>query len=183
MKAVFRRPEAAHAEPPAPDRGQRDLALRRLRAVFLLALLMPAAAYVLVAAYLYREAFDDAHLRLDRAARIGQEQALTLFETNQMLLQRMLDLLGTRSDEQLLADAAGLHARLRFMAAGLPQVQGLYVHGADARSIATSRVYPPPREIDYADRDWYPAHREGGQSLVFVTSSRPAARPASPSST
>lgn len=169
MRDVARRPDAAHAEAPAPDRGQRDVALRRLRAVFLFALLMPTAAYLLVAAYLYREAFADAHLRLDRAARIGQEQALTLFETNQMLLQRMLDLVGTRSDEQLLADAAGLHLRLRFMAAGLPQVQGLYVHGADARSVATSRLYPPPRQIDYADREWHRAHRDGAESLVFVT--------------
>ncbi|HET7528491.1 MAG TPA: hypothetical protein VFK10_21305, partial [Burkholderiaceae bacterium] len=146
----------------------RQRTLTRLRAVIVLALLLPALGFVAVAAYLYQQEFADARLRMDRAARIAQEHALKLFETNEMLLQRMLDLLGNSSDTELLAHSDVLHDRLQRMAADLPQVQGLFTHGADGRSLGNSRVQPPPRDIDYSDREWYRAHRSGGVE-VFVT--------------
>ncbi len=153
---------------PAPLGVSRLRALARLRAVIVLAILLPSAAFAAVAVYLYQQEFRDARLRLDRGARIAQEHALKLFETNEMLLQRMLDALGNAADTELLARSDELHLRLQRMAADLPQVQGLFVHGADSRSLANSRVHPPPRQIDYSDREWYRAHRSGG-AAVFVT--------------
>jgi signal transduction histidine kinase/ActR/RegA family two-component response regulator len=144
-------------------------ALSRLRAVIALAILLPTVAFAVVATYLYHQEFDDARLRLDRGARIAQEHALKLFETNEMLLQRMLDLVGTMSDAEVLAHGEEVHHRLRRMAADLPQVQGLFIHGADSRSLGNSRVQPPPRQIDYSDRQWYQAHRSGAGSGVFIT--------------
>ena len=85
-----------------------------------------------------------------------------------MLLQRMLDMLGDAADADVLARSDEIHLRLQRMAADLPQVQGLFVHGADSRSLANSRVHPPPRHIDYSDREWYQAHRSGGVA-VYVT--------------
>jgi hypothetical protein len=85
-----------------------------------------------------------------------------------MLLQRMLDVLGNDSDAELLARSDALHERLRRMGGDLPQVQGLFVHGADGRSLGNSRVHPPPRDIDYSDREWHQVHREG-KVPVFVT--------------
>ena len=148
--------------------AEHDRALGRLKAVIVLALLLPALAFTAVAVYLYRQEFADARLRMDRAARIEQEHALKLFETNEMLLQRMLDLLGNATDAELLARSQALHDRLQRMAVDLPQVQGLFTHGADGRSLGNSRVHPPPRDIDYSDREWYRAHRSGGVP-VFVT--------------
>src|SRR6185503_3873395 len=121
-----------------------------------------------VAVYLYQQEFRDARMRLDRGARIAQEHALKLFETNEMLLQRMLDMLGNASDAELLARSDEIHQRLRRMSTDLPQVQGLFIHGADSRSLGNSRVNPPPRQIDYGDREWYRAHRAGGDG-VFIT--------------
>ena len=151
----------------APAAGHRA-ALARLRAVIVLAILLPTAAFVAVASYLYHEEFRDARLRLDRSARIAQEHALKLLETNEMLLQRMLDLLGNAPDAEVLARSDDLHVRLQQMAADLPQVQGLFVQGADSRSLLNSRVHPPPRQLDYSDREWYRAHRSGG-AAVYVT--------------
>src|SRR5262245_31648761 len=163
------RPAAAvPAHVPLAMTAERQRTLNRLRAVIVLALLLPAAAVVAVAAYLYQLEFADARLRLERTARIAQEHALKLFETNEMLLQRMLDLLGNASDAELLARGDALHDRLQQMASELPQVQGLFTHGADGRSLGNSRVFPPPRDIDYSDREWYRAHRSGDVP-VFVT--------------
>jgi signal transduction histidine kinase/ActR/RegA family two-component response regulator len=136
-------------------------ALARLRAVIVLAVLLPTIGFAGVAAWLYDQEFHDARLQLRSDARIAQEHALKLLETNEMLLQRMLDMLGDASDEALLARSGELHERLKRMAADLPQVQGLFIHGADARSLAMSRIDPPPRNIDYSDREWYIQHRAG----------------------
>lgn len=105
--------------------ASRRRTLERLRSVMILALLLPALAYLGVTAWLYHDAFNQARSSLDRSARIAQEHALKLFDTNEMLLQRMLDLLGNRSDDELLADHAALHERLVRMSSTLPQVQGL----------------------------------------------------------
>jgi signal transduction histidine kinase/ActR/RegA family two-component response regulator len=146
----------------------RERALARLRAVIALALLLPVLAVTATAAWLYRQESEAAELRLDRAARIAREHALKVFETNEMLLQRMLDLLGDADEAALLQRGAELHERLKRMADGLPQVQGLYTHSADGRALANSRVYPPPRHLDYSDREWFAAHRAGTGGL-FVT--------------
>lgn len=148
--------------------ASRHRTLERLRRVIVLALLLPTLAYVAVVAWLYVDAFAEARRGLDRSARIAQEHALKLFDTNEMLLQRMLDLIGMRSDDDLLLQGATLHERLRRMAGELPQVQGLFVNGADGRMVASSLTFPPRRDIDYTDREWFAAHREG-RTPVFVT--------------
>jgi signal transduction histidine kinase/ActR/RegA family two-component response regulator len=165
-------PEATDAVPPpepAALRGQRDRALRRLRTVFLLSWLLPLLGYALVSAYLYRENQVEARMRLDRSVRIAQEHALKMFETNQMLLQRMLDLVGRSTDDEILARSEEIHRRLNEMAEGLPQVQGLFMISAEGRLQSTNRVHPPPQQIDYRDREWYVAHRSGTGPQVFVT--------------
>jgi two-component system NtrC family sensor kinase len=54
------------------------------------------------------------------------------------------------------------------MARDLPQVQGLFVNGADGRAIANSLVHPLLREIDYSDREWFIAHRSGSRGVFFT---------------
>ena len=148
---------------------ERLTALRHLQIVVQLAWLLPLLAFAVVAALLYRQAFDDAQRVLDHNSRVAQEQALKLFETNSMLLQRMLDLLGDASDDDVLARGQQLHLRLKAMVAGLPQVQGLFVNGSDARALVTSVIHPAPRGIDYSDREYFTFHRLGKDSAVFFT--------------
>ena len=157
------------ASPSSALAASRQRTLRRLRAVILLAFALPLLALVCTALLLYRQAFVQAEAQLDAASRIAQEHALKMLETNEMVLARMLDLLGGDSDAELLARSGELHERLNEMAKGLPQVQGLFVHGADSRSLGMSRVSPPPRQIDYSDREWYLAHRAGEGGGLFIT--------------
>lgn len=143
--------------------------LRRLRAVRLLALLLPVAVTCGLALLTYGDALDAATTRADRASRIAAEHALRLFDTNQMLLMRMQDMVARRSDAELRRDDAELSARLSQMAADLPQVQGLFINGADSRPIANSRVYPVAQGLDYSDREWYRVHSTGRGPALFVS--------------
>ena len=157
------------ASPSSALASSRRRTLGRLRAVIALAIALPLVALAATAAYLYRQTYEEARQDLDAASRIAQEHALKMLETNEMLLARMLDLLGSDTDEKVLARGAEIHARLKDMARELPQVQGLYTHGADARSLGTSLTFPAPRDIDYSDRSWYIAHRAGLGEPVFIT--------------
>jgi hypothetical protein len=104
-------------------------------------------SFAAVAWYLYREAMSDARRDLDTAAKIAKEHALKLFDTNQMLLSRMLDLLGHDGDAASLARGRELHEQLVRMAQGLPQIQGLFISGTDARMIASNRLFPPAHAL------------------------------------
>jgi hypothetical protein len=84
--------------------------------VTVLALVLPTLAFIAVAAYLCTKTSSPTRgCALDRSARIEQEHALDLFETNEML-QRMLDLISNDSDEQLLARRDHVHERAMVIA-------------------------------------------------------------------
>ena len=122
-----------------------------------------------VVTFFYRQSFDEAEQTLQSAVSIAREHALKVFDTNEMLLARMLDLLGSVGDAEWLARSAELHERLKAMATGLPQIQGLFVMGTDDRMLGTNRVFPPPRQIDYSDREFARVHRGGSGPRVFFT--------------
>jgi signal transduction histidine kinase/CheY-like chemotaxis protein len=133
-----------------------------LHAVMVLAAVLPALAFVGAAWFLHGQAVDDATVQVERAARIGEEHALKVFETNMALLNRASDLLGDEPDAALLAREPQLHRELKRMAAGLPQLQGVFIIDATGHMLATNRLLPAPHAIDYADRDFFRHHRGGG---------------------
>jgi signal transduction histidine kinase len=161
-------PDAAPTRPIASPAVASARAQARLRVAIVVALLVPTVLFAVVGWYLYRQAFADARQRLDSVVSVAREHALKLFETNEMLLQRMLDLSGRADDAALLARGSEIHDQLRRMADGLPQIQGLFVTGADGRMLASSRVHPPPRDIDYSDREFFKAHR-AERGRLFIT--------------
>ncbi len=128
----------------------------------LLAVLVPAVMFATAAGSLYRRAVADAQARVDRAARVAEEHALKVFETNVALLNRVSDLLGDESDQALLSREARLHQQVKHMAADLPQLQGLFVIDSTGHMITTNRVFPAPHSIDYSDRSFFRHHRSGG---------------------
>ena len=62
-------------------------AIGRLRVFMLQFVVLPLVGTVAIGTLLTQRAFADAAQRLDRAARIAQEHALKLLNTNQMLLR------------------------------------------------------------------------------------------------
>jgi signal transduction histidine kinase len=140
-----------------------------LRAVMVLAALLPALAFVGAASFLHREAVDEAKLQVDRAARVGEEHALKVFETNIALLNRASDLLGSEADAALLAREPQLHRELKRMAADLPQLQGVFAIGATGHMLVTNRLLPAPHHIDYSDRGFFRHHRDGGAQPFIST--------------
>jgi len=171
------------AGPPTPAfdtrAGHADRPIRLLRVVLVLAALVPAVMVAAVAWYLYRQAVAEATSRVDQVARIAEEHALKVFETNFALANRVLDLIGSDSPVALLAREPELHAAFKRMAENLPQLQGIYVMDQTGRMVATNRALPAPHDVDFSDRAFYQHHRSGGTQpyITDVLTSRTTGEP------
>ncbi len=153
--------------------------LLALRSVMVLAVVIPALLYAAAAVYLRQQALAEARARVDSAVRVSEEHALKIFETNEALLSRVLDMLGHEADEPLRGREQALYERLSRMSEGLAQLQGIWLVGSDGRLIAASRVFPAPRALDFTDRDYFRHHRDGGPQPYFteVLTSRSTGEP------
>ena len=149
-----------------------------LRATVWLAAVLPLLLFGLVAWHLHQRAAAQAQWRVDSAARIGEEHALKVFETNIALLNRVADALGDDAQAMLRAREPPLHDQLVRMTTGLRQLQGLFVIGSNGRIIANNRVFPAP-PIDVSDREFFRHHRTGGVQPYFseVLTSRTTGEP------
>ncbi len=147
--------EPALAGPP------RD-ALYWLHLTMVLAGVVPALLFGVAAYALRQQALGQARAQVDGAVAIAAEHASKVFEINAALLARVAEALDEDDDAALLAREASLHVQMRRIAADLPQLQGLFVIGADGRLVATNRSFPAPHGIDFNDRTFFRHHREGG---------------------
>ena len=163
---------------PLPRDGERT-AMAWLWAAMLLGAAVPLAMLVAGALSLYDRALADAHVRVERAARISEEHALKVLETNITVINQALDIVGDEPEAALLQREAALHRQLKRMAASLPQLQGVFIIGASGQMIATNRALPAPHQIDFSDRAYFAHHRAGGPQPYFseVLTSRTTGEP------
>jgi signal transduction histidine kinase/CheY-like chemotaxis protein len=141
--------------------------LRRLRATIWLAAAVPLLLFALVAANLHQRALAEARLRVDSAARVAEENALKVFETNVALLNLVGDALGDDAETQLRARERALHEQMVRMSATLRHLQGLFVMGPSGRMIANNRAYPAP-PVNVTDRSFFRHHQGGGTQPFFT---------------
>ncbi len=160
------RPVAPASGPPDPTVHHRVIAA--LRWIVLLAAAVPLLAFVGIGTWQLRVRTDEAYARLERVTRVAAEHATRVFETNEMLLRRVVDLLGDDDDARIAAREPALHARLRAMTAELPQVQSVWVHDATGHPLVSNRFHPAPRGLDVSDREFFVQHRERRGGL-FIT--------------
>ncbi|HZY17693.1 MAG TPA: ATP-binding protein [Ramlibacter sp.] len=139
-----------------------------LRLLVVLGAAVPALVFALVAAYRLHAAEEEAQDRVRRTLRVAHEHALKVFDTNETLLRRVLDLVGSDDDEAIRANEAVLHRQLARMAAGKPQIQAIWVHGPDARALVGNRFLPVRRDVDIAERPSF-RHHQAGKGGVYLS--------------
>ncbi|RPH40390.1 MAG: response regulator [Burkholderiales bacterium] len=166
-------PRIVGTRAPLPDPGT-DLAVHHrvvdtLRWIVLLAALLPTLAFVGIAAWLLQVRAEETYAQLDRAVRVAAEHADKVFETNEMLLRRVVDALGNDDDARLTARERVLHDRLVAMTADLAHVQSIWVNDATGRPLITNRFFPAPRGLDLSDREFFRWHREHPGRELFIS--------------
>jgi signal transduction histidine kinase/CheY-like chemotaxis protein len=157
------RPDLRHASrPPSHRQGEaafptvpeHHFAVRRITLIVLLvATIVLPCVYVATMAYINLKAREaeatDAALR---TVRVAEEHALKVFDMNEALNARIIDLVKNLDDDAIRDSGTDIHEKLRTMGGGYPQVAAVSIFGRDGTLLASSRFYPAP-PISIAERD------------------------------
>ncbi|SIT35410.1 Integral membrane sensor hybrid histidine kinase [Paraburkholderia ribeironis] len=143
-----------------------------VRRITLIALLV--AAIVLPCVYVAAMALSDLHTREAdatdvtlRTVRVAEEHALKVFDMNETLNARIIDLTAGLDDEGISARETEIHEKLRTMGGGYPQVAAVSIFGHEGALLASSRYYPSP-VLSIRERDDFMGIR-AGQQLEHVS--------------
>lgn len=131
-------------EPPFPVVPERNFAAQRmtLRVLLIAAIVLPCL-YVAAMSWSDLKAQEaDAAEVVDRNAHVAEEHALKVFDMNETLNARVIDLISGVDDNTLRLEERSIHDKLVAMGGGYPQVASVSIIGADGRLIATSRIFP-----------------------------------------
>lgn len=150
----------AQAEPPAAAHAEShaDYPLRRRVAALLLAgtVLLPLCLLAGWGWLALRDAFADAGRQCVLLARVVQEHASKVMESNRLADQRLRDLTVHWSNADIRHHELELHRRMARMGRDLPQAFALGIFGDDGTLLASSLLYPAP-PLNIAGRDDYRA--------------------------
>ncbi|MEC5404014.1 ATP-binding protein [Paraburkholderia sp. MPAMCS5] len=145
-----------------PAVPEQNFHVRRMTLIALLVI-----AIVLPCVYVAAMAFSDLRSREAdatdmalRTVRVAEEHALKVFDMNETLDTRIVDLIEGLDDNGVRAREAAIHQKLRTMGGGYPQVAAVSVFGRDGELLASSRIYPAPK-VSIGDRADFVGIRDG----------------------
>ena len=142
-------------------------AIRSLRIALLAAFVLPVVLFVFLALTNYRHTHAVADERIKHTVNILQEHALKVFETIERSIAETNEVVRGMSDDEIAADEARLHLRLRQLVTSLPQFKSLWIFDPNGRALVNSLAYPQPQGVTFADRDYFRAHLGSG-GRIFV---------------
>lgn len=139
---------------------------RNFAAVRLAFVTLLFAAIVLPLIYVIAASINDLSTRkreaaytTSRVARIAEEHAIKVFDLNQGLDERVIDLLGDLSDSEIRLREKRIHDRLQKLGGGYPQVASVSIFGKDGGLLANSVAYPVAAS-DFKKRGEFPTSRD-----------------------
>jgi signal transduction histidine kinase len=145
--------------PAAPP--EHHFAMRRLTLIVLL-----IAAIVLPCIYVATMAWSDLKARESdatdvtlRTVRVAEEHALKVFDMNEALDARVVDLVNGLDDAGIRDREEEIHEKLRTMGGGYPQVAAVSIFNATGELLVSSRFYPAPA-VSIAGRDDFTGVRD-----------------------
>jgi len=135
-----------------------------------LSLVLPAALFAIAASQSYYQVQRQQEARVDRTARILQEHAIKVFETDRLIIGQVKALLKKLdwSDEQSLAD---FYETLKSLQEGLDQVAAITIVGKDGSMLASSKTYPIDHTASFADLDWFQSLKKSNNDDLYISRS------------
>ncbi|MBL6457675.1 PAS domain-containing protein [Belnapia sp. T6] len=116
---------------------------------------LPLALAGLAAWSSWTDAWREAEGEMIRAADASAEYARRVLDSHRVAADRVNDLLRDLSDDEIREREAELHARLQRLIAEEQLVQTAYVGDREGRLLLSASLYPVPREVDVADREYH----------------------------
>ncbi len=145
-----------------PAVPEHNFAVRRMTLIALL-----IAAIILPCVFVAAMAFSDFRAREAeatdvtlRTVRVAEEHALKVFDMNEALDARVVDLVQGLDDNGIREREAAIHEKLQMMGGGYPQVASMSIFSSSGTLLASSRYYPAP-PMSIAERDDFIGIRDG----------------------
>jgi signal transduction histidine kinase len=157
-------PEAA-APQSVPNRHPKDAqaratTVRLLQVLAVAALLLPVLFFALASALSYRTTYALADERIERSLDVLQEEALKVFQSMDLALDTIENMLAGLSEADIRGNEERLHMRLRQIQSALPEVQSIWVFGPTGHPQVITRDYPAPYAEDFGMLDYFAAPRD-----------------------
>jgi two-component system NtrC family sensor kinase len=140
-----------------PTHSVRRNAERPLRILLVASIVLPILIFSGVAWIAYREYFSDAQRRLETTAGQVYEHAVKVFETFELTARYTDELFDDVTDQQILADEAQYHGRLKTLVETLPQLRDILVIDRNGHPLVSATFFPTQHGLDLSDRDYFVA--------------------------
>ena len=147
-------PRDGHARRAVPARA--DRVPRSTIALLVISVMLPLVLFSMAALQNRRDVERGAVRRVERDVRILHEQALKVFDTQELMIDQLNGRL-RKLDWSDVGAVKELHDQLAHLQALLPQVAAISITDAAGHVRATSRVFPVDQTIDVSDRDYFKA--------------------------
>ncbi len=136
-----------------------------------LSVLLPVCYFAWLGFRTYHSEFEDARTRLERSIDLVREHAAKVFETHQLVTQQVDEILYGFTDAQIRDREKELHERLAALVDRLDQIQDIWVLDRNGFALVAGKLFPVPKEVNYADRIYFRVHREnsGSQSPTYIS--------------
>ncbi|WP_321801284.1 hybrid sensor histidine kinase/response regulator [Caballeronia sp. J97] len=149
--------ETATLDLPLPARNFASMR-KMLLLVLCASVLIPLACLCIYGYYDHQRRFAEAQELTERLTRVANEHAQKVFDLNQQLETRIVDLLGDSDDALIKGREEALHRTLDDMSDPLAQIAAISVFGEKGALLANSRWYPSPA-VSIMERDDFQSAR------------------------
>lgn len=127
----------------------------------ILSIAVPLFIFALFGITQFADSQQEAELRVNRSLRVAHEHASKVISGAEELEDRLHDLVQGKTNDELRADQAKLHAIMAEKVRDQPQLLATWIIDADGRAIATSRYPNVDPNMSLLDRDYLQYHSQG----------------------
>jgi signal transduction histidine kinase/ActR/RegA family two-component response regulator len=147
------------------ETGAKFSAVWTLRGLVVASIVLPVVVVIGGGWLAWRDTVREATASLQSDLAVSQEQATEVLDSHILLSGILLsgrvnDLVGSLSDEELIARERELHNRLRAMIAGFPQVTAVIVVGRSGHPLVATSRYPVDHDVSLSDREYFKVLRD-----------------------
>ena len=141
-------------------RAARSAALRLLYLAIAGTIVLPLVLFAYASWVDYRAAQQTADERIERSLEVVHEHASKVFEAVDLALLQVAQLFRDIADDRIRVDEQAFHLQLKAIDDTAPEIQSIVLFDRDGHPLVSSLLYPVPRELSAADRDYFRAHVE-----------------------
>jgi PAS domain S-box-containing protein len=137
--------------------------------MFAAAIIVPIVTLSALAWLTWRESWSGAESEIRRSADAAAEYALRVIDSQRLAAEYANDLIRGLSDAEVRAKEAALSEALRAKLASLPLVQTIAVSDRDGFMLVAANIFPVPRDVSVADREWVAALRAPDAPPIHIS--------------